>query len=145
MSIYLVDEKNLLAASRHKITRRLASLLKELGHGQGHLTVFLTDDEEIRRLNKIFRGVDKSTNVLAFPDTDLAVGRAGYLGDLALSVPTLRREAKENGHDLGYLLFFYLIHGLLHLLGYDHEKGKKEEEDQDKETIRLMSLIKHDL
>jgi probable rRNA maturation factor len=82
---------------------------------------------------------------LAFPDSKLAIGLPNYLGDLAISVQTLIREAKKNKQDLGYLLHFYMIHGLLHLIGFDHEISDLEAQRQDQETIRLMSLIRHDL
>jgi probable rRNA maturation factor len=145
MTIAIVEDTSLLGLNRRKLRRRLAAALKYLGlEGRG-LTVLTTDDEGIRELNKRFRGLDESTNVLAFPDTDQALGLDGYLGDLALSVQTLRRESEERGQDLGYLLHFYLIHGLLHLIGHDHEKGPEDELKQNEETIKIMSMIKHDL
>jgi probable rRNA maturation factor len=144
MPITVIEEAD-FEVSLGKIKRRLGRVISELGYRSHGLTVLLTDDPGIRAINKKFRGKDKSTNVLAFPDTDLAKGLPNYLGDLALSVQTLKREAKERGQELGYLLYFYLIHGLLHLVGFDHERGPTEEKAQEDETIRLMSLIRHDL
>ncbi|MDR2367933.1 MAG: rRNA maturation RNase YbeY [Deltaproteobacteria bacterium] len=145
MSIFVIEENDSLSGSLHKLRRRLGAVVRDLGYRGHSLTVLLTDDAGIRRINREFRGIDESTNVLSFPDTGLARGLPNYLGDIALSVDTLRRESQGDEKDLGYLLYFYLIHGLLHLLGFDHEKGTKEDHEQEKETIRLMSLIRHDL
>ncbi|MDR1110522.1 MAG: rRNA maturation RNase YbeY [Deltaproteobacteria bacterium] len=142
MTIAIVEECP--GPSPHKIRRRLGRLLRELGYAGHGLSVCLTDDEGIRRLNRDFRDRDASTNVLAFPDTPLALGQPRYLGDLVLSLPTVEREAAEQGQETGYLLYFYLTHGLLHLLGFDHEKGPAEEREQEEETLRLMALIRHD-
>lgn len=88
------------------------------------VVVALSDDQSVRRLNRDFRGVDKPTNVLSFP----AAGDAGgphadppHLGDVVLAVETLRREADELGVEPDHHLAHIVVHGILHLLGYDHE------------------------
>lgn len=86
---------------------------------RGKVSVLFTTDAEIRRLNRQFRGLNKATDVLSFP----AVGPAadGIAGDLAISVPTARRQGAQQGHTLGVELKVLMLHGLLHLAGYDHE------------------------
>jgi probable rRNA maturation factor len=125
MSITIIEETDDLNLNNNKIRRRLGLVIKDLGYHGYNLTILMTNDEGIRNINREYRNKDKSTNVLAFPDTDLALGQPNYLGDLVISLQTLKREAQEQGQDLGYLLYFYLIHGLLHLIGFDHEKGHK--------------------
>jgi probable rRNA maturation factor len=86
-------------------------------HGQ--VSVLLTSDAAIRRLNRTFRGKNKATDVLSFPAEGPAA--SGLAGDLAISIPTARRQAAEQGHALLVELKVLLLHGLLHLAGYDHE------------------------
>lgn len=95
------------------------------------ITILLTDDDSMRALNRQFRSEDKSTDVLSFsfgdeiplPDSDLP-----YLGDIAISVPFAHRQAKTGGHSTTAELQLLTIHGILHLLGYDHgtEADKRE-------------------
>ena len=89
----------------------------------GAVTVLLTTDAAIRKLNKQFRGMNKATDVLSFPAYEMAEGVAG---DLAVSVDTARRQAAEQGHALGVEIKVLVLHGLLHLAGYDHETDKGE-------------------
>ncbi|MDR1546078.1 MAG: rRNA maturation RNase YbeY [Deltaproteobacteria bacterium] len=140
-SATIINDQNFLELSETALKRRLEKILRSLGLGRARLEVLLTDDEEIRRLNRDFRRVDRSTNVLAFPNTDLAAGLADHLGELALSTETVRREAAERQIEPDELFHFYLVHGLLHLLGHDHELGPQAEEAQNEETERLLSLM----
>jgi probable rRNA maturation factor len=95
----------------------------------GHASVLLTTDSAIRRLNRQFRGLDKPTDVLSFPAADLLQDQKKdrkkkgekIAGDLAISVPTARRQAVEQGHSLSIEIKVLILHGLLHLGGYDHE------------------------
>jgi probable rRNA maturation factor len=86
---------------------------------RGQVSVLLTSDARIRSLNRRFRGKNKATDVLSFP-ADAAVSH-GVAGDLAISLPTARRQAIEQGHSLGAEIKILMLHGLLHLAGYDHE------------------------
>src|SRR3954451_25348537 len=86
---------------------------------RGQVSVLLTTDRNIRRLNRQFRGKDKATDVLSFPASE-PVARE-LAGDLAVSVPTALRQANEVGHALGVELKVLILHGLLHLAGFDHE------------------------
>ena len=85
---------------------------------RGQVTVLLTTDRRIRRLNRDFRGKDQSTDVLSFPAEP---GPEKLAGDLAISVPTARKQARANGHALSVEIKVLMLHGLLHLAGYDHE------------------------
>jgi probable rRNA maturation factor len=87
----------------------------------GRVSVLLTTDRTIRRLNREFRGLDKPTDVLSFPTDAAFPGEEKIAGDLAISVPTAQRQAAACGHSLAMELKVLLLHGLLHLAGYDHE------------------------
>ena len=104
---------------KEAITRTVRRVLRELGES-GQVSVLFTGDAEIRTLNRRFRGHDRPTDVLSFPWASPA-GKGRYLGDIAISVPTARRYAKKAGWPLAEELRFLILHGLLHLLGHDHE------------------------
>ncbi len=86
------------------------------------LTIVLTDDEEIRTLNRDFRGLDAPTDVLAFPanETDPQTGER-YLGDIVISWERAQQQAAEHGHSPEAEVQLLVVHGVLHLLGFDHE------------------------
>jgi len=86
---------------------------------RGQVTVLLTTDASIRGLNRRFRGKNKATDVLSFPAEGL--GTEGMAGDLAISVTTALRQAASQGHSLSTEIKVLILHGLLHLAGYDHE------------------------
>jgi probable rRNA maturation factor len=87
---------------------------------KGCLGIALVDDRTMQRLNAGFRGVDQPTDVLSFPAGEPG-GRPRILGDIAISLDTAARQAAEHGHSTGTELRVLALHGLLHLLGYDHE------------------------
>jgi len=95
---------------------------------RGHVSVLLTTDKAIRSLNRQFRGLDKPTDVLSFPAAELVQdqkkNKEKNAGDLAISVPTARRQSTACGHSLATELKVLILHGLLHLAGYDHESDK---------------------
>jgi probable rRNA maturation factor len=81
-------------------------------------------DREIHSLNRQYRGKDKPTDVLSFPLADAL--QPSLLGDVVISVATAARQAQRRGHSLREELQTLLIHGILHLLGYDHEVSRRE-------------------
>lgn len=89
----------------------------------GEVTVLLADDLRIKALNRAFRGKNKATDVLSFP---AAENGEGVAGDLAISVETAARQAEEHGHSLETELRVLMLHGMLHLAGYDHEADEGE-------------------
>jgi len=100
--------------------------LEVLGLNKVELSIVLVSDAQIRRLNKLYRNKDKSTDVLSFPIGEKVNGWF-ILGDIVISVDTAKRQAKELGYSLEEELKRLLVHGLVHLLGYDHELGGEEE------------------
>ena len=95
------------------------------------MAIILTTDEKVHELNKKYRGIDKSTDVLSFAFEDNVKVRYNnrQLGEIYISIPKMREQAKEYGHSEMRELAFLTVHGILHLLGYDHTLGKKEEEE----------------
>lgn len=106
----------------------LAPLAARVLEGEGAapdamLTVYMADDETMRELNLRFLGIDAPTDVLAFPEGDALPGEPAGIGDVAIGVPVAARQAAEVGHSLGEELAHLLVHGILHLHGYEHEQG----------------------
>ncbi|WP_439514934.1 rRNA maturation RNase YbeY [Oceanibaculum nanhaiense] len=108
--------------------------------GPAELAVRLTDDAELQALNRQYRGKDRPTNVLSFPgDADDALpGEPAPLGDLALAYGTVAREASEQGKSLADHLSHLIVHGTLHVLGYDHET-EAEAAEMEALEVRILS------
>jgi len=111
----------LVLPSRPTLMRYLREAQKAVAL-KGEVTVMLTTDRGIRGLNRRFRKKDKATDVLSFP----ANPAFGAAGDLAISVETAARQAAEQGHRLSVEVRVLMLHGLLHLAGFDHETDKGE-------------------
>lgn len=108
-----------------------------LGTVQGDVVVLLTDDETVRDINARFRDRDRPTNVLSFPAAESA---APHLGDLTLAFGVCAEEAKAQGKTLSDHLSHLTVHGVLHLLGRDHEDDAEADEMEAEERSILASL-----
>jgi probable rRNA maturation factor len=114
-------------ATRLPSTRTLARFLSQAQAAvrlRGQVTVLLTTDAALRDLNRRFRGKNKPTDILSFPAANLLQSSEPaerVAGDIAISVETARRQGTACGHPLGTELKVLILHGLLHLAGYDHE------------------------
>lgn len=111
-----------------KIIRR--TLKMENVHSS-FLSIVFIDDELMHELNKKYRGIDRSTDVLSFAFEDNAKMRYNIrqLGEIYISIPQMQAQALEYGHSEKRELAFLTVHGILHLLGYDHTLGEKEEKE----------------
>jgi probable rRNA maturation factor len=134
-----------LAASVADAAARVAP---ELASPRLSASLLLTSDEEIRSLNHEWRDRDKPTNVLSFPmlarDALLALGSDGppeLLGDVALAHQTCAREATEKGVPLAYHAAHLIVHGLLHLAGYDHEISAEDAEAMEALETKALALM----
>lgn len=107
---------------KRDLNRFLASVTEALGL-TGEFSVLLTGDERLRELNLQFRGMDKATDVLSFPALPEAAN-SDHGGDLAISLETAAAQAEEHGHPLQVEVKILILHGLLHLAGYDHERDR---------------------
>lgn len=109
----------------------LKKALKMEGVKSSVFTIILIDDEKMHELNKEYRGIDRTTDVLsfAFEDNNKMSYNIRQLGEIFISIPKMKGQAIEYGHSEKRELAFLAVHGLLHLLGYDHTKGVKEEKE----------------
>lgn len=129
MTVQIVVEGGPYAGvSRTGIVRRAQAMLDALRLPRSELSILLTDDGRIKLLNRTYRKKNRPTDVLSFAQREGEHGdRAGsLLGDLVVSVPTARRQAAARGADLTSELTMLLAHGLLHLLGWDHDTPGKD-------------------
>jgi probable rRNA maturation factor len=110
------------ALGKRELNQFLARATEALGLA-GEFSVLLTGDERLRALNLQFRGMDKPTDVLSFPALPDAAGRAQG-GDLAISLETASAHAADYGHTVQIEVKILILHGLLHLAGYDHERDR---------------------
>jgi probable rRNA maturation factor len=121
------------------ILRRAARLAARRGRDgtDGTLTILLAGDETLRRLNRDFRGKDKPTNVLSFP---APANPEGHLGDIAIAHGVAAREAQQAGKPFPDHASHLVVHGVLHLLGYDHERESEASVMEPQETAILAEL-----
>jgi probable rRNA maturation factor len=120
------------------VDRRLAGwlggLLAALAPGVDSFAVRFVGDRAMRELNRRYRGIDGTTDVLSFPGGTTPAGR--HLGDVVISVPAARRQAAERGHRLAVELRRLLLHGVLHCLGHDHETDQGEMARLERRLVR---------
>ena len=129
---YPVDEARLQAAAEAVLLRH------EVLDGSG-LTIAVIDDQAVAALNLQFRGIDAPTDVLSFP-MDSMPGDAPYLGDLAIAFPYASAQAEREGHALSDSLARLVVHGTLHLLGYDHDSAEGRAEMWEAQESALVAL-----
>lgn len=105
----------------------LATLQHQQADSKSALSLVLTDDEQIRQLNRDYRGIDAPTDVLSFDvhERDPETGCL-YLGEIIISLPYAAKQAQRGGHSLQEETQLLVIHGVLHLLGYDHAEAKEK-------------------
>lgn len=109
----------------------------------GELSILILDDPQIERLNKQYRGRQGPTNVLSFPmqEGDFSGINPNLLGDVVISIETAAKEGEKLGMTIAERFKFLLIHGILHLFGYDHEKSEKEAVQMDQKSAELFKKV----
>lgn len=137
----LSETVELNEAERTGIVRAAEAALA-FEHRTGDLTVLIDTPERIRTLNRDFRHVDSVTDVLTFPawEGEISLSADGYLGDIMICYARAREQAGEYGHSLERELSFLTVHGVLHLLGYDHMTEADEHIMRSKQTEILNGL-----
>jgi len=127
MKIWIRNRQKHILLDLRKIRRVAQRILTELELPNAELSLLLVNDVQIQALNRRYLRLDKPTNVLAFPmrEGEFSVLHPHLLGDLVISVETARRQMKQFGLDEMKMVTLLMIHGILHLLGYEHEGTKK--------------------
>ncbi len=117
-----------------------------MDYPDAEISIVCVDDLEIRDMNSSYRGKDKSTNVLSFPmqEGESSGINPNLLGDLVISLETADREASESGVTLDERVSQLLIHGILHLIGLDHEKSDLERSMMEEKNLKLLKELGED-
>jgi probable rRNA maturation factor len=139
MPVHMRNQVRRITFDQARLERSARAILADVGETSAELGILFVSDQRMRSLNRQYRGKDRTTDVLAFAMREArtphalrqAQGRLlrltpDMLGDVVISVPTARRQAIEAGRSLDEELAWLLIHGILHLCGYDHERSEKE-------------------
>ncbi len=143
MEIQTTWRMRLPGLDSRKLKPKMSKILKALGCGEMELSVLFTDDREIATLNGRYLGRTGATDVLAFP---MAGGPepsppTPMLGDVVISLETALKESETLGVSVTEMVDQLLIHGILHLLGFDHETSAQDAEKMRREASRLLDLI----
>jgi len=130
--------------SMPKIRKTAQVLLNALGSPDGELSIVILDDPQIQALNRQYLNRPRPTNVISFPmlEGDFSQINPGLLGDVVISTDTTMREAEELGIEFEERFNFLLIHGILHLFGYNHETSEKDAREMEAKSDALFELIK---
>ena len=143
MQIFITDEQTECAIDHEKLKGQIRSILIGLKCDKKEISILLADDKKMRELNSQYRGQDRSTDVLSFPQNEgKEKGLTPHLlGDVVISTVTARRQATQHELSLEEELVLLLTHGILHLLGYDHERSDEEARHMKEKTRELFCQV----
>ena len=140
----LIENRQLLLKIKPRLIRsKLKKILSALVSEPVQLSVVFVDDSDIALLNQQYLNRSGPTNVISFPmrEGEFAHLHPELLGDVVISVETAAREARELSQSVEERIDFLLVHGILHLLGYDHEKSERDMELMEDKSNELMEII----
>ena len=128
-----------------RVKKAAEAILKGLGFSDAELSIVVVDDGEMARLNSQYRRVHTTTDVLAFPMLEGEFGdiQPQLLGDVVISAPTAETMSRCHHCSLSAVLDLLLVHGILHLVGYDHELGEGESLRMKNKTLELLEVLGH--
>ena len=139
----LIDNRHEEKLPTPPLEQKTEQILNALGCDDHELSLVIMDDAGIRELNATYRGKDKTTNVLSFPmqEGEFSDITPGLLGDVVISVDTAEQEARDAGISLPERMSQLLIHGILHLLGFDHEQGQAQARAMEEKSLELLRIV----
>lgn len=145
MKIWIRNQQKHTLLDLRKIRREAQRILTELGLPDAEVSLLFVNDAQIQELNRRYLRLDRPTNVLAFSmrEGEFSTLHPHLLGDLVISVETARRQMKRFGLDQMRMVTLLMIHGILHLVGYEHEGTRKESRQmvaKQKELFRAITL-----
>jgi probable rRNA maturation factor len=145
MNLQIKNNQNKIKIDRSKIRGTIGKITKILDCADKELSLCFVDDEIIKQLNKQYLGKDKTTNVLSFSLREDEYGDINpqILGDIVISVETAKKDALESGLSIAQEIDFLIIHGLLHLLGYNHENTITKEINKMRQKEKYLFNIIH--
>ncbi len=146
MAVYLRVSLTRLAVRQASLIQLAEHVLKAAGESESELSLDLVGDVRIRRLNREYRRQDRITDVLAFPTREAVLPgglspASGMLGDVVICLPTAVRQARESARSIDDELAMLLVHGVLHLCGYDHERSAREAMRMSRRERAILGMI----
>ncbi len=143
MPVHMQIQVRRVTFDQARLDRQARAILSDVGEAPAELGILFVGDQRMRSLNRQYRGKDRTTDVLAFAMREAPHSSSTVLGDVVIAVPTAVRQAKEGQRSLDEELTVLLVHGILHLCGYDHERSEKEARRmQRRERMILRSLAR---
>jgi probable rRNA maturation factor len=143
MEVLIDNRQNKLRIPLKKIRQTARAILDALGFPDGELSILLVDDQQIETLNIQYLNRKGPTNVIAFPMREGQFNEItpNLLGDVVISVETAKNEAHEANRSMQIRFNQLLIHGILHLVGYDHETTAKEAQRMEAKSNELLAVL----
>jgi rRNA maturation RNase YbeY len=166
MKVYIRNQQRSIKVSQKRLRRLLRKALILLGLQRSELSILFVNDRRMKILNRQYRGVDKTTDVLSFPQhstEERRVRRAQVrtsslqsfrtsklqtsdyrriLGDIVINLPRAKKQAAKHGLTLNEELEMLIVHGLLHLVGYDHEKNRYQKNKMESKEMELLKDLR---
>ena len=143
MAVLVSGTASARGIERRALARKAKIVLAAIDLGDAELSLALVDDAEIRRLNRDYRGKDRPTDVLSFSLREGEFGEvSSAIGDVVISLDTARRQASERRSTLAGEVDRLLVHGILHLAGYDHEVSPREERRMKRKEREMLALLR---
>ena len=151
MAVYLRVSLTRHLVRQTQLVELAQSVLSAVGEPRSELSLEIIGDRRMQRLNRDYRKRDRTTDVLAFPTREAVVPKklrcpTSLLGDVVISLPTAIRQAREVGRSVDEEVAVLLVHGVLHLCGYDHERNVREAErmsHREQAVLRRIAPIPH--
>jgi probable rRNA maturation factor len=126
MPVHMQSHVRCVTFDQVRLERLARLILSDVGETSAELGVLLVGDQRMRVFNRRYRGKDRTTDVLAFAMREAPHSSAHLLGDVVIAVPAAARQARQGQRSLDEELTILLVHGILHLCGYDHERSEKD-------------------
>lgn len=162
MKVLINNRPKTAKTNQQKIKRDSAAWLRLLGLKDAELSILLVDDSRMRELNHKYRGIDRTTDVLSFPQYSAKVPKCQstkaneknayglwdygtkelLLGDIVINLQAVKSQAPENGLTFNEELRWLLVHGILHLIGYDHERSRYAERKMRSKEKELLGYLR---
>ena len=143
MSVYIKKEFERHELDIKALKESMQSVLENLGCGEKELSILLVNDERICKLNAQYRKISQATDVLSFPQNEFGVEffKSPLLGDVVVSIERAWHQAKIHRLSFEEEIVLLLIHGILHLLGFDHQNSHEEAQEMKQKTHSLFKSI----
>jgi probable rRNA maturation factor len=145
MGVLIKNSQDGILIQMEKIQKKAQAILNALGSPDSELSVMIVDDHRISELNIQYLNHEGPTNVIAFPmqEGDYSEINPNLVGDVVISADTAEKESEQALIDTHERIDQLLVHGILHLFGYDHENTEIEALEMEQKAVKLMGLIKH--